>query len=50
MDEGLSRAVRKIFVSLYKDGLIYIGVSDKFKNEVYAKLKEKWLLNNIFEL
>ena len=23
MDEGLSRAVRKIFVSLYKDGLIY---------------------------
>ena len=23
MDEGLSRAVRKVFVSLYKDGLIY---------------------------
>ena len=23
MDEGLSRAVRKIFVNLYKDGLIY---------------------------
>ena len=25
MDEGLSRAVRKIFVRLYKDGLIYKG-------------------------
>lgn len=25
MDEGLSRAVRKVFVSLYQDGLIYRG-------------------------
>jgi valyl-tRNA synthetase len=25
MDEGLSRAVRKVFVSLYKEGLIYKG-------------------------
>ncbi|MTH98000.1 valine--tRNA ligase [Roseibium sp. RKSG952] len=25
MDEGLSRAVRKVFVQLYKDGLIYRG-------------------------
>ncbi|TPW29849.1 valine--tRNA ligase [Pararhizobium mangrovi] len=25
MDEGLSRAVREVFVSLYKDGLIYRG-------------------------
>jgi valyl-tRNA synthetase len=27
MDEGLSRAVRKVFVSLYDDGLIYRGVA-----------------------
>jgi valyl-tRNA synthetase len=27
MDEGLSRAVRKVFVSLYNDGLIYRGVA-----------------------
>lgn len=33
-----------------KDGLIFIGVSDKFKGDVYSKLKENWLLNNIFEI
>ena len=33
-----------------KDGLIYIGVSDKFKNEIIALLKEKWLLPNVFEI
>ncbi|HKO57715.1 MAG TPA: valine--tRNA ligase, partial [Thermoanaerobaculia bacterium] len=27
MDEGLSRAVRRVFVSLYDDGLIYRGVA-----------------------
>ena len=25
MDEGLSRAVRKVFVTLYQEGLIYRG-------------------------
>ena len=39
MDEGLSAAVRKVFVSLYKDGLIYKGQSlvnwdTKFKTAI----------------
>ena len=39
MDEGLSAAVRKVFVSLYKEGLIYKGQSlvnwdTKFKTAI----------------
>ena len=37
MDEGLSRAVRKIFVNLYKDGLIY--KAKKLVNWDYTRLK-----------
>ena len=33
-----------------KDGLIFIGVSDKRKSEIIQILREKWLLNNVFEI
>ena len=33
-----------------KDGIIFIGVSEKFKAEVAENLREHWLFNNVFEL
>ncbi len=33
-----------------RDGVIFIGVSDKYKSEVIATLKDKWLINNVFEI
>lgn len=33
-----------------KDGIIFIGVSEKFKSEVMKILSDNWLLNNIFEI
>ena len=33
-----------------KDGIIFIGVSEKYKNEVLATLKNNWLLNNIMTI
>ena len=33
-----------------RDGLIFIGVSEKFKAEVFSTLKSNWLFNNVFEM
>ena len=59
MDEGLSRAVRKIFVNLYKDGLIYkakklVNWDSKFmtavsdleviQKETVGKIGRRWFM------
>lgn len=33
-----------------KDGIIFIGVSDKYRSEVIETLKNNWLLNNIMTI
>ncbi|MCR4924831.1 MAG: glycosyltransferase [Clostridiales bacterium] len=33
-----------------KDGIIFIGLSEKYKMEVLKLLKDRWLFNNVFEI